>query len=297
MTETKKILLIGRSGRGKSTLANVITEAENKFKESGGSASETRKIQFEEFADKENNINYLVIDTPGIGDTKMSDNEVLDIIAEAVYLVRNGLSHVFFVIDGRFDQYEMITYNLLRETIFDQDITKHTTITRTRFKDFKNKKKCQADIDLMVKEAEDKKSKLKQDISAKEKELANLSSDSNQYQELLEEIKQLQKDLKVVNLSEIIESCQKKVVYVDNPPISIAIADNEDEKRKREREEELQSNKKKRAKSREKVLEHLKNNCQNDSYKPEKLTNLSNEITEDMDNLLRSRKEYEEEMK
>src|SRR5438552_13199826 len=109
MTETKTILLIGRSGRGKSTLANVITGAENKFKESGGSTSETRDIQFEQFEDEENNINYLIIDTPGIGDTKLKDHQVLDIIAEAVYLVRNGLSHVFFVIDGRFDQYEMIT--------------------------------------------------------------------------------------------------------------------------------------------------------------------------------------------
>jgi len=78
------ILLIGRSGRGKSTLANVVTNT-NKFKESSGSASETKKIQSEEFTNEEDNTNYLIIDTPGIGDTKMSDNEVLDIIAEAVF--------------------------------------------------------------------------------------------------------------------------------------------------------------------------------------------------------------------
>src|SRR4051812_8755691 len=111
MTETKTILLIGRSGRGKSTLANVMVGAENKFKESSGSASETRNIQREEFKDEKNNINYLVIDTPGIGDTKLKDNEVLDIIAEAVYLVRGGVSQVLFVVDGRFDQSEMATYN------------------------------------------------------------------------------------------------------------------------------------------------------------------------------------------
>src|SRR5436305_3635172 len=151
MTTTKKILLIGRSGRGKSTLANVITGMENKFKESGSSASETKKIQFEEFKDKDTN--YAIIDTPRIGDTKMSDNEVLDIIAEAVYLARDGVSQVFFVNDGRFDQYEMATYDLLRTIIFDENITKHTTIVRTRFPDFKKPKKWQADIDLMKKEA------------------------------------------------------------------------------------------------------------------------------------------------
>src|SRR5829696_5681623 len=136
MKKTKKILLIGRSGRGKSTLANVIVGTENKFEESSGSASKTKKIQAERFEDVENDINYLVIDTPGIGDTKMSDNEVLDIIAEAVYLARDGISQVFFVTDGRFDQYEMATYDLLRTIIFDSDVTKHTTIVRTKFPDF-----------------------------------------------------------------------------------------------------------------------------------------------------------------
>src|SRR5436305_10078014 len=139
MTTTKKILLIGRSGRGKSTLANVITGMENKFKESGSSASETKKIQFEEFKDKDTN--YLIIDTPGIGDTKMSDNEVLDIIAEAVYLARDGLSQVLFVVDGRFDQYEMATYNILRTIIFDENVTKQTTVARTNFADFRSKEK------------------------------------------------------------------------------------------------------------------------------------------------------------
>src|SRR4051794_33315970 len=105
------ILIIGRSGRGKSTLANVITNTNN-FKESSSSASETKKIQLGEF--EENNINYSIIDTPGIGDTKMSNNEVLDIIAEAVYLAKDGISQVFFVTNGRFDQFEMATYDLLR---------------------------------------------------------------------------------------------------------------------------------------------------------------------------------------
>src|SRR5687767_1000115 len=105
------ILLIGRSGRGKSALANVITNTDN-FKESGGSVSETKSVQFEKFTDQENNLNYQIIDTPGIGDTKMSEHEVLDIIAEAVYLAKDGVGQVFFVTDGRFDEYEMATYDL-----------------------------------------------------------------------------------------------------------------------------------------------------------------------------------------
>ena len=137
MNDTKIILLIGRSGRGKSTLANVVTNTNN-FKESSGSVSETKEIQFEKFEDTDNKIKYSIIDTPGIGDTKMSDSEVLNIIAKAVYLGREGISQVFFVNDGRFDQYEMATYDLLRTIIFDKDITDYTTIVRTRFPEFRD---------------------------------------------------------------------------------------------------------------------------------------------------------------
>src|SRR4051794_23211342 len=95
MTENKTILLIGRSGRGKSTLANVVTGT-NKFEESGGSISKTKKVQSDIFGGEKNE-NYLIIDTPGIGDTKMSDSEVLDIVAEAVYRAKDGVGQVFFV--------------------------------------------------------------------------------------------------------------------------------------------------------------------------------------------------------
>lgn len=50
MINTKMILLIGRSGRGKSTLANVVTNTNN-FKESSSSVSETKKVQSEQFTD------------------------------------------------------------------------------------------------------------------------------------------------------------------------------------------------------------------------------------------------------
>ena len=281
MTETKKILLIGRSGRGKSTLANVLTTT-NKFKESESGVSETRKIQFEQFKDKENN--YLIIDTPGIGDTKLKDNEVLDIIAEAVYLVREGVNQVFFVIGKRFDQYEMSTYNLLRTIIFDENITKHTTISRTRFEEFRNEKECKSDISLMVKEARERKTELENNIATKEEKVKNLSSDSDDHQNLLEEIEQLKKELTFTNLAEIMESCQEKVVYVNNPPIDI------------EDEDELELNVDERNDSREILLEHLQTVCQSEVYKPEKLTKLSDAIAKDYFDYMKKKEELAAEL-
>src|SRR5437763_13651621 len=103
---SKIIILIGKTGSGKSTLANVISGT-NKFIESGASVSVTKDIQKEEFADAGSGIKYAVIDTVGIGDTQLKKEEVLDKIAEAVYLARKGISKVFFVTNGRFDQFEM----------------------------------------------------------------------------------------------------------------------------------------------------------------------------------------------
>src|SRR6185312_6707864 len=102
------IFLIGSTGKGKSTLANVLVNEVRDgqfknfreiFKESGASVSGTREIQKEEFI--EENINYAIIDTVGIGDTKLKREEILDKIAEAVYLAREGISQILFVINGR----------------------------------------------------------------------------------------------------------------------------------------------------------------------------------------------------
>ena len=212
---TKNILLIGRSGNGKSTLANVLTNT-NDFKESIGSTSETRIIQSQEFNILDTK--YLVIDTPGIGDTKLPQEQVLDIIAEAVYLAREGVSQVLFVSKTRFDQYEMATYNILREVIFDAEITKHTTLIRSHFSEFAEKEDCQEDLEKM----------LEQD-----------------------------------DLKEIIESCQKRVIHVDNPSVATNLAD-----------EKRTINQKQRIASHKKILAHLTNRCIVD-YQPSQLKNLN----------------------
>jgi predicted GTPase len=132
--QVKTILLIGSTGKGKSTLANVLTNT-NDFKESGGSVSGTREIQSERFTN--NHTNYQIIDTVGLGDTKLKREEVLDKIAEAVYLARQGVSQIFFVIDEKFNPHEMSNYDLLRNIIFDDQVVDYTTIIRTRFVNFK----------------------------------------------------------------------------------------------------------------------------------------------------------------
>src|SRR5207253_3167573 len=99
---------------------------------------------------KHNSIKYQIIDTVGIGDTKLSEQEVLHKIAEAVHAVRYGLSQVLFVTSGRFTHEERIIYEeLLKKAIFDENIANHTTIVRTNFPNFCNENKCKEDIERM----------------------------------------------------------------------------------------------------------------------------------------------------
>src|SRR5206468_12003005 len=63
--------------------------------------------------------------------------------------------------------------------IFDENITKHTTIVRTRFPNFRDEEEYQKDIDLMIKEAEEKKTELEKTVSINEQGIDRKSTRLN----------------------------------------------------------------------------------------------------------------------
>jgi len=138
----RNVLLIGSTGKGKSTLANVITDT-SEFKESDLAVSETKDAQSRVVAI--NGYEYRIIDTIGIGDTKLDEKEVLMRIAEAARMVKEGLSQVLFVTSGRFTDSEVEAYNILRTIIFDGDIVRYTTIVRTNFPSFQSPARTEED--------------------------------------------------------------------------------------------------------------------------------------------------------
>ncbi|RIA82822.1 hypothetical protein C1645_809467 [Glomus cerebriforme] len=152
MTETRNILLIGRTGGGKSTLGNVLINKNNNFEEvfseSEGSVSETKNVK-EEIAeidlskDGSQKVRYRIIDTIGLGDTKLTTQGVLIRLAEVAGRVKSeGLNHILFVTQGRFSKEEIEAYDLLSSVIFDKDVLKYTTIVRTNFPSFEDTNKC-----------------------------------------------------------------------------------------------------------------------------------------------------------
>jgi hypothetical protein len=155
MNNIKNILLIGRTGGGKSTLGNVLinknNDFEETFKESSSSFSVTKKVEealveIDINRDGSEKIRYRIIDTIGIGDTELTPQGVLNRLAEIATRVKNeGLNHILFVTQGRFTKEEIEAYDLLSSVIFDRDVLKYTTVVRTNFPNFENAEACADD--------------------------------------------------------------------------------------------------------------------------------------------------------
>jgi len=148
--KTRNILLIGATGNGKSTLANVLTNSEE-FKEGSGLISTTRKIQSKEF--KIGEVDYRIIDTPGLNDTKLSDREILELLGETSELLKDGITQIFFVVKNKITKTEINNYNLLKEFLFDEEVYKHTTIIKSAFPNFKNEEACREKTEEMKQES------------------------------------------------------------------------------------------------------------------------------------------------
>ncbi|CAI2181006.1 18048_t:CDS:10 [Funneliformis geosporum] len=112
----KNVLLIGKTGSGKSNLANVLTKSEE-FKSSASSTSVTKNVGVKKIS--HNGINYRIIDTVGLGDTELTSEELLDNV--------------------------LTDYRFLSSFLFDKKVFRYTTIVRTNFPEFKNKQECEND--------------------------------------------------------------------------------------------------------------------------------------------------------
>jgi len=153
MTEKKlNIILIGSTGAGKSTAANVIVNKDDEFKpifkESSGSVSSTKGCQVEEV--KMGDITYRIIDTIGIGDTSLSEQETLYKLGSLVQEIKeDGINQIFFVGNGRFTKETIEALRILSLVIFDKNVSNYTTILRTSFSDFRDSEKCDRDIQAL----------------------------------------------------------------------------------------------------------------------------------------------------
>ena len=153
----RTVVLIGRTGNGKSTCANVIAGCNSDdpeqqlFRESDGADSEMRDIIQKMVRVTWNKTVYdlNIVDTIGLGDTSLSEEQVLKRLAKVCYMCKEGLNAVFFLISGRPTKQDAYAWDIISRVIFTPEICKWTTIIRTKFPQFMNPERVSADMAVL----------------------------------------------------------------------------------------------------------------------------------------------------
>uniref|UniRef100_A0A8C6SBD4 AIG1-type G domain-containing protein n=1 Tax=Neogobius melanostomus TaxID=47308 RepID=A0A8C6SBD4_9GOBI len=128
---TRTIVLLGKSGTGKSSLANTIFGEKDTFKVSCSAKSATRFCKSETRTINKRSIQ--LIDTPGFFDTDLNSEELKSELLKCLVECASG-PHAFLLMFplGRFTPQEKEIVDLMEKEYFGDEALKYTTVVFTR---------------------------------------------------------------------------------------------------------------------------------------------------------------------
>ena len=156
----RTVVLIDRTGNGKSTCANVIAGCNSDdpeqqlFRESDTAASETKVIIQKKIRVTWNKTVYdlNIVDTIGLEDTSLSEEQVLKRLAKVCHTCKEGLNAVLFIVKGRLTKEEADAWDIIWKVIFTPEICNWTTVIRTNFPAFMKPERVSADMAALKKD-------------------------------------------------------------------------------------------------------------------------------------------------
>ncbi|XP_076436835.1 GTPase IMAP family member 4-like isoform X2 [Babylonia areolata] len=125
--EKCRLVLIGRTGNGKSSAGNTILGMK-RFQEGGGFISETSHCQMHT-ADRFG-IPVQVVDTPGFFDNRTPDDQLFEEIRRCIGMVSPGPHGLLLVIGGRFTDEQLEAVQQMR-ALFGEKVIDHVLVIFT----------------------------------------------------------------------------------------------------------------------------------------------------------------------